>query len=413
MLSTRHDRPNHPHLVAVQSYFSPTFCDFCGEMLIGLTKQGLKCSKCNQNFHKRCAHAAPNECVVAAAHPPHNVSLIDLPNGCGLPHTWAIHSFKAPTLCKFCAKMIYGASKQGLKCRDCGISAHKKCGPQIPQNCRTYEPSPEPASDAVMTPTTPVAPQPFPNTFSPIVASLSQTLAEASIAEDPAMSELIPLGRIPGQAGVRHSRKALPPAIIEGWMLHSSKQTPTKKRHYWRMDLQAIVMYHEDKTPKYYKAIPLAEILAVRPYDGAPLDANGPPHCLEIETADNIYFVGENYEWFKLNSATARLPRRESGVDTDSAKKWLAAIKQALMPQVGRKNQQSTDVSPVEQEATVQFGELYQLYADQELGTGMFGTVYSGVHRFSQREVAVKVRLWQAAMWHELKPISSLFGSSR
>ncbi|ESO09565.1 hypothetical protein HELRODRAFT_168569 [Helobdella robusta] len=32
-----------PHSLHVHSYKSPHFCDFCGEMLFGLVKQGLKC----------------------------------------------------------------------------------------------------------------------------------------------------------------------------------------------------------------------------------------------------------------------------------------------------------------------------------------------------------------------------------
>lgn len=32
-----------PHSLMVHSYKSPTFCDFCGEMLFGLVRQGLKC----------------------------------------------------------------------------------------------------------------------------------------------------------------------------------------------------------------------------------------------------------------------------------------------------------------------------------------------------------------------------------
>ncbi|XP_046557883.1 serine/threonine-protein kinase D3-like isoform X5 [Haliotis rubra] len=51
-----------PHLLFVHSYKSPHFCDFCGEMLFGLVKQGLKCEGCGQNFHKRCAYKIPNNC---------------------------------------------------------------------------------------------------------------------------------------------------------------------------------------------------------------------------------------------------------------------------------------------------------------------------------------------------------------
>ena len=34
------------HQLAVKSYMSPTNCDHCGKMLIGFSKQGLQCSRC-------------------------------------------------------------------------------------------------------------------------------------------------------------------------------------------------------------------------------------------------------------------------------------------------------------------------------------------------------------------------------
>lgn len=51
-----------PHSLIVHSYKSPTFCEFCGEMLFGLVRQGLKCEGCGFNFHKRCAYKIPNNC---------------------------------------------------------------------------------------------------------------------------------------------------------------------------------------------------------------------------------------------------------------------------------------------------------------------------------------------------------------
>lgn len=40
--------PIRPHALTVHSYKVPTFCDFCGEMLFGLVRQGLKCEgKCH------------------------------------------------------------------------------------------------------------------------------------------------------------------------------------------------------------------------------------------------------------------------------------------------------------------------------------------------------------------------------
>lgn len=75
-----------PHSLNVHSYKGPTFCDFCGEMLFGLVRQGLKCdgmwyqrgvqsyltnlqacpcippTGCGQNYHKRCVVKIPNNC---------------------------------------------------------------------------------------------------------------------------------------------------------------------------------------------------------------------------------------------------------------------------------------------------------------------------------------------------------------
>jgi len=32
-----------PHTLHVHSYVTPNFCDYCGVMLVGLVRQGLKC----------------------------------------------------------------------------------------------------------------------------------------------------------------------------------------------------------------------------------------------------------------------------------------------------------------------------------------------------------------------------------
>lgn len=45
-----------------------------------------------------------------------------------------------------------------------------------------------------------------------------------------------------------------------------------------------------------------------------------------------------------------------------------------------------------EAEENVQdIGKLYQIFADEVLGSGQFGIVYGGVHRKTHREVAIKV----------------------
>ncbi|KAJ7376282.1 hypothetical protein OS493_035643 [Desmophyllum pertusum] len=40
------------HQLSVHSYKSPTFCDFCGQMLFGLVRQGLKCEEDKKSIKK-------------------------------------------------------------------------------------------------------------------------------------------------------------------------------------------------------------------------------------------------------------------------------------------------------------------------------------------------------------------------
>ncbi|GFQ96825.1 hypothetical protein TNCT_663981 [Trichonephila clavata] len=61
--SASYDAQMRAHSLMLHSYKSPTFCDFCGEMLFGLVRQGLKCEGCGLSFHKRCVYKIPNNCT--------------------------------------------------------------------------------------------------------------------------------------------------------------------------------------------------------------------------------------------------------------------------------------------------------------------------------------------------------------
>ena len=168
-------------MLIVHSYGSPTFCDYCGEMLFGLVRQGLKCEGtflytcilpvslphtpvshsmyllvshsphpifnvllflfflgCGGNFHKRCAFKIPNNCSDVKrrgslqtssglsmlgnsdSFPPTDKNgrrmtwaggrpvWIDraILGRIDVPHTFAVRSYKKPTVCQICKKMV-------------------------------------------------------------------------------------------------------------------------------------------------------------------------------------------------------------------------------------------------------------------------------------------------------------------
>lgn len=56
-----------------------------------------------------------------------------------VPHTFVIHSYTKPTVCKHCEKLLKGLFKQGFQCKDCKLNVHKKCMPLMGADC-TGEP---------------------------------------------------------------------------------------------------------------------------------------------------------------------------------------------------------------------------------------------------------------------------------
>lgn len=71
----------------------------------------------------------------------------------------------------------------------------------------------------------------------------------------------IPLMRI--VQSVKHTKKRDGKAIKEGWLVHFTNKDKTVKRHYWRLDSKAITLFVSDQGSKYYREIPLNEILAI------------------------------------------------------------------------------------------------------------------------------------------------------
>lgn len=458
-----------PHSLFVHSYKSPTFCDFCGEMLFGLVRQGLKCEGCGLNFHKRCAMRIPNNCSharrrrssvnsatiprspsdgFAYTHASANSSTLsddtctssssspmlgvnynnksgrtqqlsvgrppwmekELANRIRIPHTLAVHSYAKPTVCQICKKLLKGIFRQGLQCKDCKFNVHKKCAAKLPKDCpgeAPKEPGGTDNSESEVGEREHVeedSDNESEGSIEKSVADVQQDGGHESQDEEtkplpasPSASNNIPLQRI--VQSVRHTKRRGSKVLKEGWMVHFTNKDTMRKRHYWRLDTKCVTLLQSETSSKYYKEIPLSEILAVEtPSQTHGRDTSRPMHCFEIRTANVCYYVGEDPNFGLKHDSPKILPPADSGIGVQLARGWERALRQALMPvtapgagnQSSQQNAQGSNMQKLEHQGN-DISFHYQIFTDEVLGSGQFGVVYGGVHRQSGRQVAIKV----------------------
>ncbi|KAG9342113.1 hypothetical protein JZ751_017111 [Albula glossodonta] len=254
-----------------------------------------------------------------------------------VPHTFAIHSYTRPTVCQYCKRLLRGLLQVQLSQTMC-------------------------LQDMLSPSVDPEVPMDYSSDFGD----------KSSLMDD---SDDTDACSIPG------------------------------KRHYWRLDCKCIILFQNDTTNKYYKEIPLSEILEVRPAgDFSLVPPGASPHCFEVVTGTMRYFVGEDPsplstptptppptsstipDVLPSSSSSPNSIAPNSGVGREVAKAWESAIRQALMPA-----SVSISVSNSQIQENVDIGMVYQIFADEVLGSGQFGVVYGGKHRKTGRDVAVKV----------------------
>eukprot|EP01101_Sappina_pedata_P008701 TRINITY_DN487_c0_g1_i1.p1 TRINITY_DN487_c0_g1~~TRINITY_DN487_c0_g1_i1.p1 ORF type:complete len:942 (+),score=436.57 TRINITY_DN487_c0_g1_i1:21-2846(+) len=118
------------HPFVENKFVTPTFCSFCNRFILGISTDGYSCKECDYKIHKGCKdkliESGLKNCWGAAQEGP----------GTGKdPHNWMKYHFNNFTWCKLCNGFLWGLGKQGYQCRVCSYPAHKKCYPNVPDNC--------------------------------------------------------------------------------------------------------------------------------------------------------------------------------------------------------------------------------------------------------------------------------------
>ncbi|XP_045928957.1 serine/threonine-protein kinase D2 isoform X1 [Micropterus dolomieu] len=343
-----------------------------------------------------------------------------------VPHTFAVHSYTRPTVCQYCKRLLRGLFRQGLQCKDCKFNCHKRCAYKVPNDCLGETFGDNRSNCDMMSPSAdPEVPMDYSSEYDAsdkssiddsdeacsIPGSFSPDNNQDGTSGD--QSVYIPLMRV--VQSVRQTTRRSSTAIKEGWMVHYSNKDTLRKRHYWRLDCKCIILFQNNTSNKYYKEIPLSEILEVRPAGNFTLVPPGTnPHCFELITGSMCYFVGEDPNTLPaLSPSNAQtLPQTppspsqvapNSGIGREVAKAWESVVRQALMPVIfqdappsegnttHRQASISISVSNSQIQENVDIGTVYQIFADEVLGSGQFGVVYGGKHRKTGRDVAVKV----------------------
>ncbi|XP_011359730.1 serine/threonine-protein kinase D3 [Pteropus vampyrus] len=430
-LATVEDFQIRPHTLYVHSYKAPTFCDYCGEMLWGLVRQGLKCEGCGLNYHKRCAFKIPNNCSGVRKRRLSNVSLPG--PGLSVPRPLQTECVALPTEeYVYCVpgivlKKNWNVNRK-LECGslskyfilDCKFNCHKRCASKVPRDCLgevTFNGEPSSLGTDTDIPMdidssdmnsdgsrglddTEEPSPPEDKIFFLDPADLDVERDEEAVKTiSPSTSNNIPLMRV--VQSIKHTKRKSSTMVKEGWMVHYTSRDTLRKRHYWRLDSKCLTLFQNESGSKYYKEIPLSEILRISsPQDFTNISQGSNPHCFEIITDTMVYFVGENNGDSSHNPVLAA-----TGVGLDVAQSWEKAIRQALMPVTpqasvctspgqGKDHKDlstSISVSNCQIQENVDISSVYQIFADEVLGSGQFGIVYGGKHRKTGRDVAIKV----------------------
>ncbi|XP_055351317.1 serine/threonine-protein kinase D1-like [Paramacrobiotus metropolitanus] len=301
-----------------------------------------------------------------------------------VPHTFLIHSYTKPTVCKHCEKLLRGLFKQGYQCKDCKINVHKKCVPLVGHDCKGEPPYIDPEAEdnsvdadsdqennSVFRDVAPPSPD-----VNPLMRTPSNEVNHVT------QSTNIPVQRV--VQSIRHTKRQDQTPLKEGWLIHFTNKDTMRKRHYWQLDSKTITLFKSEHDSKFYKELPLSDILGIEFGSQTPA-----PHTFQLRTEKLVYYVGENsssegaLEWARaINKAFMPVAASSSGNNMATG---------PGVPRVVVNDATEVGVGSVGGDTTEDIHMLYQIFPDEVLGSGQFGVVYGGVQRQTSRQVAIKV----------------------
>ena len=312
------------------NYYSPTFCQYCNELLMGLTKQGLKCRICDRNYHKRCIFKLNGGC-----HPPKSPLTLTNSNS-GKLHSFQLRTYFKPTKCHYCNKVLYGLFEQGFQCIHCQYNSHEKCL-KYQTHC------------------------------------LGNHLEQ--MTHDLVEQKLVP--KSPFKASIRASRlcKSSPTkeVIIENWMEYFTNIEPTSKRKsFWRLYTDRIHMYNSDNIT--IKTIPTNTIYI---NDIVEIKTN-------VDKNTNSLFrftvkTKSRLDYFVMDSSLKEI---EAKIGMALVSNWETSLKNKISELAKNAIPEYDDF----------IKNHYDIFSDIILGSGQFGTVYEGRLIANQNHVvAIKI----------------------
>lgn len=246
-----------PHTFHIHTYTKPTICQYCHRLLKGIFRQGLQCSDCRFNCHRRCEQLVPRDCP---------------------------------------------GERRGVNGEESPVVA-PSCPPDPGDN------------DSVLTIMTTL--DLSDDEMSTDGDSMAETKDEEQQREpmSPCFSSYIPLMRL--VQTVHHTKRRAGGVLREGWLLHHTNTDALRKRHYWILDWKSITLYQNESSTKYYREIALSEVLQVRgPAQlSVPLSPGNSSHSFEVVTASLVYCVvaGEDGPSWESAVRQALMPVQGSG----------------------------------------------------------------------------------------------------